>query len=73
MGIQQKIRWEYDSKSLAWITAKHGTDTTVYVQSTLDKRPFAATVRLFTEHCKLSLGVFIRQIFYPFITDLSLT
>ena len=56
MWIRQKIRWEYDRKSPAWITTKYGINTAVYVQSTVDKRPFTVILQLFTEHRKLSLG-----------------
>ena len=51
-----KIRLEYDCKSPAWITEKYDPDTAVYVQNTVEKRPFTVRLRSFTEHRKPPLG-----------------
>ena len=51
-----KIRREYGCKSPAWITEKYDPDTAVYVQSTVEKRPFTVRLRSFTEHRKPPLG-----------------
>ena len=51
-----KIRREYGCKSPAWITEKYDPDTAVYVQNTVEKRPFTVRLRSFTEHRKPPLG-----------------
>ena len=52
-----KIRREYGCKSPAWITEKYDPDTAVYVQNTVEKRPFTVRLRSFTEHRKPPLGM----------------
>ena len=51
-----KIRLQYGCKSPAWITEKYGSNTVVYVQNTVEKRPFTVRLRSFTEHRKPPLG-----------------
>ena len=56
-----KIRREYGCKSPAWITEKYDPDTAVYVQNTVEKRPFTVRLRSFTEHRKPPLGYLKNQ------------
>ena len=51
-----KIRREYGCKSPAWITEKFDPNTVVYVQSTVERRPFTVRLRSFTQHRKPPLG-----------------
>ena len=62
-----KIRLQYGCKSPAWITEKYGSNTVVYVQNTVEKRPFTVRLRSFTEHRKPPLGFF----FFSYYCELS--